>query len=85
MLKICKAVGQLRESHRQELIKAGKPSHLEVSCVTPDAYAELSHREKIHKLGKNASTFVHAALLKSRNAHSINENQNQIDSARKTD
>jgi hypothetical protein len=54
-------VGQLSESHTQELIKACKRADAVVAFIPLDTPPELSLRQKVDDLGENGLSLVHEA------------------------
>jgi hypothetical protein len=53
------AVGQLRESHAQELIPARKSSRAPIAAVATNTFAKLMDREVIDELIEDSSACVH--------------------------
>jgi hypothetical protein len=60
------AVGQLRESHAEELIEAGEGSQTIVSGVAMDTLLEVVSRQVIEYLREDAATGMHGPLLDAR-------------------
>jgi len=54
------AIGKLGEGHTEILIPAGKADHLAIAVVLIDAFSELVCGDKIHQLGKDRFSLIHA-------------------------